>query len=412
MTLPTAFASLTPEIPTLLRHLVAFPTVNPPGHHYDAITRFLVSELQACGLQARRLTPPKALQKKVLPPDQQDLLRHNVLATWKVPGAKRTLHFNAHYDVVPVGGSWTHGDPFGGQIAKGWIYGRGTSDMKGSIASLLTALRALRSAGLQPSSNIEVSFTADEETDSILGSEWLVKNAPLKADAVVVMEGGEQDHICCGHNGVVWLEVDVLGKAAHGSRPDMGVNALEKMAALLLALNRYKLILSERLFQAPDGSVRHPTVNLGGVFSQGAGGKINTVPALATFSIDRRVIPTENVAAAEKELRTALTRTAAEIPGCRIAVRKVSDNHPCFSSPDGPLFRTMAASIARVRRRQPAFSVSTGFTDMQFFAHHLGLPVLGYGPGGEGEHAVDERARLKDLADSARIYADLMLNFR
>jgi len=409
MQLDQAFDALLPKLPSLLQTLVDFRTINPPGNQYDEITLHLVKALQDSGLKARRLTPAAALQRKVLPPSDRHLLRHNVLGEWKVPGAKRTLHFNAHYDVVPVGGTWTHGDPFSGKVEKGWIYGRGTADMKGSIASLLTALRALQLAGLKPSVNVEVSFTADEETDSLLGSGWMVEHAPLKADAVVVMEGAEHDQICCGHNGVVWLEVDVLGKAAHGSRPDMGINAFEKMSALILALEDYKRKLASRPYTAPDGTIMRPTVNLGGVFTQGPGGKINTVPDKATFSIDRRVLPRESVKKAEAELVAALKAAAKAIPQCRIEIRKVSENFPCFSEPEAKVFQSLARSIQSVRGNPVSFGVSTGFTDMQFYAQYLKVPTLGYGPGGEREHAIDERARLQDLADCARTYAHLLL---
>jgi succinyl-diaminopimelate desuccinylase len=406
-----AVRSLAPQIPTLLGRLVGHATVNPPGLGYDEITRLLVKELEDSGAKAKRLTPSKKLQQQVLPEDQRKLLRHNVLGKIKVPGAHKTVHFNAHYDVVPVGGQWRHGDPFSGKVEKGWIYGRGTADMKGSMASLFTALRALAKAGIKPNVNVEVSFTADEETDSLLGSGWLVENAPLDADAAIVMEGAEGDQICCGHNGVVWLEVEVLGKAAHGSRPDMGINALEKMAALVQALGHYKVLLKNEPFRSPDGSLLYPTINVGGVFEQGPGGKINTVPSLARFSIDRRVVPNETVAGVECEMREILEAAARSIPDCRIIIKKVSDNHPCYSEPTDPVFEALAESIRTVRGKKVQYTVSTGFTDMHFFSHHLGIPTLGYGPGGEGEHAVDERARLKDLEDCARIYAHLLANF-
>lgn len=396
------------SIPDLLRRLISIRTINPPGADYGAMTALLREELALSGVGSRLLTPSKKLQREILPEGQKDLLRHNVLGKLRTPGAKQTLHFNAHYDVVPVGGDWQHGDPFSGAVEKGWIYGRGTSDMKGSIASLLIALRALRKAGVKPAVNLEVSFTADEETDSLLGSSWLVENAPIAPDAVIVMEGAEGDQVCCGHNGVVWLEVEVLGKAAHGSRPDQGINALEKMAALVLALGNYAKLLAKEKFKAPDGSTMHPTINLGGVFEQGPGGKINTVPALARFTIDRRVIPSENAEAVELEMREILAAAAKSIPGCRIQIRKISDNHPSFSKPDAPVFKALADSIAEVRGKKVQFTVSTGFTDMQFFAHHLKVPTLGYGPGGENEHAIDERARLGDLADCARIYARMI----
>lgn len=400
------------DLISLLQRCVRLPTVNPPGENYDAITRLLAGELAAAGLQTRRFTVPRALAKQHLPPEQHGLTRYNVLGKLAARGAKKTIHFNAHYDVVPVSGAWRHGgDAFSGAVERGWIYGRGTADMKGSHASLLLALRALKAAGIAPRMNVEVSFTADEETDSELGAGWLVKHAPIRPDYAVVMEGGEGNGICCGHNGVVWLNVIVHGKAAHGSRPELGVNALEKMSALVRALDDYKRRLALRTFTAPDGTVKTPTINVGGVFASGPGGKINTVPALASFSIDRRVLPVESVAAAERELRTWLRAAAKAIPQCRITVEKVSHNHPCFTPPKGPFFAAMADCVTGVRGQRSVFRTSYGFNDMHFFSHHLKIPTLGYGPGGDNCHAVDERASVRELVASAKIYAQLLTTF-
>jgi len=394
-----------------LQQLVGISTVNPPGINYASITSYLVHELQSVGLKARRLPIPAAKLKKVLPRDQHDYPRYNVLGNLAVRGAKKTIHFNAHYDVVPVSGMWRHDSPFSGAVSGGWIYGRGTADMKGSIASLLLALQALKATKTTPKMNVEVSFTADEETDSLLGAGWLVENAPIKPDYAIVMEGGEADQICCGHNGVVWLEVTVHGRAAHGSTPEEGINALEKMSALVLALDEYKAKLAQQTFTTPDGKVMRPTINLGGVFSSGEGGKINTVPALARFSIDRRVLAVETVEKAEADLRAFLTAAAKKIPQCKITIAKVSDNHPCYSAPAGAFFDAMAGSLQRVRRKQPVYSVSAGFNDMHFFSHHLKIPTLGYGPGGEDIHAINERAKISELVRAAKIYADLLTTF-
>jgi len=400
------------DLVALLQRCVRLPTVNPPGENYDAITRLLADELAAAGLKTRRFTVPLALAKQHLPSEQQGLTRYNVLGKLAARGAKKTIHFNAHYDVVPVSGAWRHGgDAFSGEVERGWIYGRGTADMKGSHASLLLALRALKATGVAPKMNVEVSFTADEETDSELGAGWLVKHAPIRPDYAVVMEGGEGNGICCGHNGVVWLNVIVHGKAAHGSRPELGVNALEKMSALVRALDDYKRRLALRTFTAPDGVVKTPTINVGGVFASGPGGKINTVPALASFSIDRRVLPVEKVAEVERELRTWLAAAAKAIPQCRITVEKVSHNHPCFTPPDDPFFAAMAECVTGVRRERSVFRTSYGFNDMHFFSHHLKIPTLGYGPGGDNCHAVDERASVRELVASAKIYAQLLTTF-
>ncbi|HEY1765520.1 MAG TPA: ArgE/DapE family deacylase [Opitutaceae bacterium] len=394
-----------------LKRLVGIATVNPPGEDYDAITGYLTRELARVGLAASRLPIPGALMRSALPAAQQGYPRYNVLGKLRSPGARKTVHFNAHYDVVPVSGTWRHGSPFSGAVERGLIYGRGTADMKGSIASLLTALDALQATRTRPRLNVEVSFTADEETDSFLGTRWVVDKAPIRPDYAIVMEGAEGNQICCGHNGTLWMEVTVHGKAAHGSTPEEGVNALEKMAALVLTLDDYKKLIARRTFVTPEGKTMQPTINVGGVFASGPGGKINTVPSQASFSIDRRVLAIEDHAAAERELRAFLRTAARRIPGCRISVAKVSENFSCFTKPTQPFFTAMAASVRRVRRRPTAFNVSTGFNDIHFFAKHLGIPTLGYGPGGDDIHAVDERARISDLVATAKIYADLLTTF-
>ncbi|MGA3006249.1 MAG: ArgE/DapE family deacylase [Opitutaceae bacterium] len=394
----------------LLQALVRRRTVNPPGENYDGITAFLAGELEDLGLAVRRFALPVALRKEFLPSEQWSYPRFNVLGRWAA-GAAKTIHFNAHYDVVPAGGVWRHGDAFSGVLERGWIYGRGAADMKGSIASLLLALRALRATRTPPRCNVEVSFTADEETDSALGAAWLVQNARLRADYAVVMEGAEGRTICCGHNGVLWFNVIVHGRAAHGSEPECGINAFEKMSALVGALNEYKNLLSRRTLVTPSGKTMRPTLNIGGEFAAGPGGKINTVPARASFTLDRRVLATENHAAAEHELRAFIEAAARKIPQCRITVEKISENFACFAEPTHPFFAAMADSVGRARRVKPAFSLSTGFNDMHFFSHHLNIPTLGYGPAGENYHAVDERAPLDDLVTTAKIYADLLATF-
>ena len=400
-----------PALVGCLQRLVRIPTVNPPGENYDAMTKLLVREMEHVGLTARRYPIPRALLQHSLPPDQHGYPRYNVVGKRRVRGARKTLHFNAHYDVVPVSGKWRMGDPFSGKVRGGWIHGRGTVDMKGSMASLLAALRALLVTGVDPLMNVEVSFTADEETDSRLGAHWLVDQAPISPDYAVVMEGGEGNAICCGHNGTLWLEVVVHGRAAHGSRPQDGVNALEQMASLVLELERYKRQIARHTFLTPEHKTLRATINVGGVFGCGPGAKINTVPALASFTIDRRVLAVENHAEAERDLREFLAAAAHRIPGCRISVRKISENFACFTPPDHPFFAAMAECVGKVRRQATVFNVSSGFNDVHYFARHLHIPTLGYGPGGVDYHAVDERAEIKELKASAKIYARLLTTF-
>ena len=194
--------------------------------------------------------------------------------------------------------------------------------MKGSIASLLTALDALRQTRTKPLMNVEVSFTADEETDSFLGARWIVDEAPINPDYAIVMEGGEGDEVCCGHNGTLWLEVTV-----HGARPTArgrrtASTPSRRWRPWSSSSSAYKKQIARTTFVTPEGKTMRPTINVGGVFSCGPGAKINTVPAQASFSIDRRVLAVENHAAAERDLRAFLAAAARRIPGCRITRRE------------------------------------------------------------------------------------------
>lgn len=395
------------KLPSLLRRLIQYPTVNPPGNDYDAMTQCLVSELQKVGCQVERLAVPLSDAPEEAREEVATHPRWNVLG--RLAGEKQeTLHFNAHYDVVPAAPhGWTHGSPFSGEVEGDWIYGRGSSDMKGAIASLLFALEALQATGTRPKRNVEVSFTADEETDSFLGAKWLIKNGGLKADYVVVMEGGRERKVCCGHNGVVWLQVTVHGKAAHASTPHLGINALNHMARLVLAFEEYQSGLKKKTFVMPGGEIMHPTLNIGGVFHVGDGAKINTVPAEAVFTLDRRVLVNEDLDEVKAEL-CAFLQAKADAIGCRITIKTITENHSCFTSPTHPFFMTMKEIVTSVRCEESVFSVSYGFNDMRYFNHLLGVPTLGHGPGGENDHGTDERASITALINSAKIYARLM----
>ncbi len=397
------------ELVTFLQKLIRICTVNPPGKNYSEITSLLAATLFDLGLEVRRIEIPRSLQRKTQP-QQLDYPRYNVIGFLEA-GAKKTIHFNAHYDVVPVSGTWKHGNAFNPAVDRSHIYGRGTADMKGAIASIVQAIRALRATGTEPLCNLEVSFTADEETDSVLGTEWVVHHGKLRADYAIVCEGGQGDAICCGHNGVIWLDVLLHGKAAHGSTPERGINALEKMAALVLAMDDYKKTLASRTFPAPKDKLIVPTLNVGGFFRAGEGSKINTVPAFASFTIDRRVPPAEDIITAQKDLCYFLKKAAAKIPDCRIKIEKVLNNSSCYCAPTTSFYHAVEQGVAHVRRRPAYPTVSAGFNDMFFFANHLKIPTVSYGPGGSGHHALDERAKIKDLANAAKIYTHLATTF-
>lgn len=393
---------------TSLQEMIAINTVNPPGLNYRPMVELLEQRCADLGMQTYiHRVPDKMVEQAVGVEPQYP--RYNVVSRWDV-GAEKTVHFNAHYDVVPAAGTWRYDDPFNPALSRGWLYGRGSGDMKGSIAALLMAIQAQRQSGERPAFNIECSFTADEETGGELGAGYVVRQGLVNADYAVVCEGAAGTKVGCGHNGVLWLEVEVKGKAAHASSPEAGHNAFEDMTSLVQYLQRLKqkFQLEKREYFDFNMQLRRPTINIGGVFSGGMGDKVNTVPALARFSIDRRLVPSETLEMAEKELGQAIAQAASRVGNINFTVRKLLRIEPCLMEPTHPLPQAFAQAVRSTRRRSTEFRSTTGFTDLHFFIEEAGLPGIGYGVKSEQAHGVNERVGVRDLAQTARTYAEFM----
>ena len=389
-----------------LLELVAIPSVNPPGRHYREVAEKLLKWCKAAGLSTSlHRVPDRTVSAAGADPAYP---RYNLIARWDA-GAARTVHFNAHYDVVPASGRWRYGEPFAPTVHKGWVYGRGAGDMKGSIAALLAAVEAVKATGETPAFNIECSLTADEETGGVLGAGHIVKEGLVQADYAVVCEGAAGSRVGCGHNGVLWMDVGVNGKPAHACNPQAGVNAFETMAELVHRLQPYKkrLAANSRKYRDYNGDTRSPTVSIGGVFG-GHGQKVNTVPGNASFSIDRRVLPNERIAGAEQELRKWIAEAARGVDGLRFGLNTTLRIEPCTVDPEHPLPQSFAASVRAVRRRSASFRVTPGFTDLHYFVVDGGMPGIGYGVDGRMGHGIDERVRTSDLLLTAKTYAHFM----
>ena len=380
-------------------------TVNPPGERYGELAEWLHCRCRALGMEStlHRVPDELALAAGVSP----EFPRYNVIARLDA-GATRTVHFNAHYDVVPVGDGWKSGDPFSGRVRGEWLYGRGAGDMKGALIALLAAVEAVSATGAQPAVNIECSFTADEETGGQLGAGYIVGQGLVRADYAIVCEGSCGMNVGCGHNGVLWSQIDVAGRSSHASTPERGENAFEAMCELVRNLEGYKrgLLKATRRYRDFNGQERSPTVSLGGVFG-GVGQKVNTVPGNARFTIDRRLVPGETVDRVERALSRAVSAAARRCEA-RHEWRPLLRIEPCVVDCGHPLPQAFARSVRSVRRRTAGFRTTTGFTDLHYFVVDAGLPGIGYGVDGQNAHGSDERVRTRDVLSAARIYADFI----
>ena len=388
-----------------LQRLVSIPTVNPPGDRYQECVRFLQSSLEALGLKTQLFKVPDDQVRTVLPSGDA-WPRYNLIARWDL-GKEKTVHFNAHYDVVPVSGSWRF-PPFSGSVQDGVLYGRGAADMKGSISALFHALRACSDGKLNPSCNLEVSLVCDEEIGGRFGAGYVAENKLTDADYVVVCEGASGNQIGVGHNGVLWLSIELKGKAAHASRPHKGRNAFDQMTSLGVRLQDYRRQIQDRAFTSPEGNVLRPTLSLGGTFGQSNGGKTNIVPSDAWFTLDRRLLPIERVSQVEEELREFVIEAGREIEefDATIVSTLAIDSY-CLDH-RSPLPQALAGIVASVRDCSPGFSHTPGFTDAHYFGNTLGIPTVGYGSGGSNYHGVNEQVKIDDLLTTSQIYAEFM----
>ncbi|MDD2676468.1 MAG: ArgE/DapE family deacylase [Methylacidiphilaceae bacterium] len=399
------------DLCAFLAEIVRIPTVNPPGEHYTDLIERLEAKLREIGLSTEIVTVPREIVAQTLRGDSADFPRHNLVGRWDV-GAKATVQFNSHYDVVPAAGIWKH-PPFSGKREGGWLFGRGTADMKGSLVASLFAVEALRRTALKPRVNVELAFVADEEIGGELGTGYLVSQRRRTPDFAIVCEGGSSGKIGIGHNGIVQWEVTVLGKGGHSAYPSRTVNAFEEMIALVSRIEpEIKRTLADprKRFATPSGEELEPVVNLGGVFGPGKAAKVNIIPGEASFTVDRRLTPSEELAVVERELREIIQSAGAK---CRmgIRIRKIHTTAPCALSARTALPQAFRRAVQGVRGGRAHFTVNRGATDMHYYARKRGIDTIGYGVEGKNIHAIEERISVTELVTTAKVYARFLHDF-
>ena len=385
-----AVDDLRDELVALLQRLIRIPTVNPPGDGYEDFCASFRETLDRLGYATEILrVPPERLDE--LAPHAQGRPRPNLLATL-AHGDGPTIHLNGHYDVVPVGNDWTR-DPFGGELAGGWIYGRGAADMKSGLAAQVIAVEALRrTTGW--AGTIMHSAVPDEETVGVdnAGMGFLVEQGRLDgADAVIITEPFGPDGVGIGHKGAIWGEITLFGKQAHGSSPRLGVNAVEAMARYLARLDaELRPRLDERITDlgvTPPESI-HSTLSFDTIRG---GAATNIVPDRCTVTFNRRLLPGEDLGEARREL-------LAPLDGQRYAYRETYSTEPTLVSTGEPVVQAACRAV-RTLGLEPKILISAGSDDQRFVVHRAGITnSLVYGPGTTGlSHISDERISVDDL---------------
>jgi succinyl-diaminopimelate desuccinylase len=392
------------EIVNFTKELVKISTVNPPGEKYDECAALIAKKLESIGFNVQLIEVPRDKLEE-LAPHGEGLPRVSVLASLKGTAQGPSLHFNGHFDVVPPGTGWTK-DPFLPTVDEGKLYGRGTSDMKGGIATMVMAAQALVEAGVKLRGELSISAVPDEETGGFAGAGYLVRNRLIKADYAIVTEPSSINTIWNAHKGALWLEITTLGKAAHGSLPFMGINAFEKLIKVAQALEglKPKFALRTSSHHVEPKEAMHPTIMIGGVVSGGV--KVNVVPSRCSMTIDRRLIPEEKMSDAKKEIEDVLKSLNREDPELKIEVKSLLEADAAVTPQGEKICETLAKNIRQVTNITPQFSLCTAFLDMRFLVNQAGIPTVSYGPGLlKTAHTADEYVLVDDLVTATKVLA-------
>jgi succinyl-diaminopimelate desuccinylase len=318
-------------------------------------------------------------------------------------GEQPRLAWNGHLDTVPAGdpSTWSNG-PFEGAVVDGRLVGRGACDMKGPIASALAAVAGLRRAGLSLAGTLELHLVADEELAGIHGTRVLRDEGLLDQDAAIVGEPTEME-IALAERGGAWITAVAHGKAAHGSQPQRGVNAI-------LAMSRFALRLAEVLPERVHPLVGAPTVNVAMV---SGGSAPNVVPDRCEMEIDRRIVPGEDDP--EEVLapfRRLIGDLVAERPDTRIELSLREWTEAAETTGDSAIAALVRDAIAAEWGSPPAFVGFTGITDARFYINDVRIPTVIAGPGSLSlAHTANESIGIDEMVTAARAYARTFVRF-
>jgi acetylornithine deacetylase len=279
-------------------------------------------------------------------------------------------------------------DPHTPRLDGDRLYGRGAYDMKAGLAAALIACREAAALGL--AGDVVVAAVADEEHAS-LGVQEVLRS--VTADAAIVTEPTELE-VIVAHKGFVWSEIEVTGRAAHGSRPHLGVDAITKAGPILTALGELDVALARRT---------HPLLGRGSVHASiiRGGEELSSYPAQCVVSLERRTLPGETIADIEGELDVLLDRCRASDPELTAGHRTLLVRDPFEVAPDADIVATVRAAAAEAIGTAPDVGGASYWADAAFIAA-AGIPTVMFGPVGEGAHAAQEWVSLSSTETVAR----------
>lgn len=324
--------------------------------------------------------------------------RSNIVGIIKGSGGGKSLLLNGHMDTVGLTGMTI--EPLQPEFKQGRLYGRGSEDMKGGIAAIVAAAEAVIRHRLELTGDVILAFVVDEEYKS-RGTETLM--AEYRADAAIVTEPTALT-IALAHKGFAWGCIEVFGKAAHGSRPEEGIDAIVKAGKILAEIDTLqKKILTPK---------RHPLVGYPSIHASliEGGREISTYPDYCKIELERRTIPGEPAEILTGELNAVIDRIKADDPQLN-ARSSLTFSRPSLElSANEPVALSLAGSFKRVTGREPVLGGASFWTDAALIAA-AGIPALNFGPSGGGLHGAVEYVDVESVNQTAAVLVDVIADF-
>lgn len=351
------------------------PSLDPQSPGEREIAAYIAESMATAGLAVRLLEPEPG--------------RSSAVAVLRGSGGGKALMLNAHIDTVGVAGM---ANPFSGAIRDGKLYGRGAYDMKGAMAACMAAAKALADAGVALRGDVVVAGVADEEFTSI-GTSEVIRHFPV--DAAIVTEPTHL-RICLAHKGFIWLEVETIGRSAHGSRFEDGVDANLRMGRFLNEL--------EKLEQRLRNGAAHPLVGPPSLHAATLNGGVgwSTYSPHCELGIERRTVPGETEASVLAEIEQIMGRLRAQDPSFKARVHPVCVRSAFEVDRQAEIVQVLAAAAQAELGAPPEFFGDTPWMDSALLAE-AGIPTVVMGPAGAGAHADEEWVDLQSVEQLGNI---------
>jgi len=369
------------QVAEVCRDLVRFYTVNPPGDEQKA-SEYVLNFLRSYGFEGELV--PHADK------------RASAVARLKGTGDLPAVMFNGHVDVVPVGTQPWRYEPFAGEIAEGKVWGRGSCDMKGGIAAMLVAARAIALTKKRLRGDLVFSVTAGEEVNQLGARAFVDLNLLGPLQGIIISEP-TSNHLCLAERGVLWPEITTRGKTAHGSTPELGINAVLMMLPLLDELEKMEIPFT------PHPLLGKMTRSLN--ILQG-GMKANVVPDSCSATYDLRTVPGQDHVKIMAQFEEKLKEFEQRIPGFQATIKKMLDLPAAETSPENPVVLKFKAAATEALGRPVKIEVMKFATDAATFVPRLNVATVVLGPGDPVlAHQPDEFVEIEKMVEAARIYA-------